>query len=187
MTDVPSTALRVWAKAVDDLMITVLLVPAFGFSAFSLFSGEPIWISWPFLAYLLVVPLLYEGLALWIFGTTFGKWLFFLRVVPARDPARPLEAGQAFTRALTGKFSFFFSYALQSMAIFRYDRTHVADWLGGTRVITDRPRPRQVTIHWMVGSLAFVVMFLTGMAAASLFLQGISFESTGLVFFPFKP
>lgn len=184
MTDVPSTSLRIWAKAVDDLLITFLLIPAFGFSAFNLFSGGPLWISWAFLAYFLLIPLLYEGLALWIFGTTFGKWLFFLRVVPATDPRRPLEAGQAFTRALAGRFSFFFSYAVQATAIFRYDRTHLADWLGGTRVVTERPRPRRVSIHWIVGSVAIVVLLMSGLTVATLFLRGVSIESTGLVFLP---
>ncbi|MBX3040523.1 MAG: RDD family protein [Bdellovibrionaceae bacterium] len=187
MTDVPSTTLRIWAKAVDDALIAVFLIPAFGFSAFNLFSGGPIWVSWAFLAYFLSIPLLYEGLSLWLFGTTPGKWLFFLRVVPAMNPALPLKAGQTFTRALAGRFSFFFSYAIQVIAIFRYDRTHLADWLGGTRVITERPRPRQVAIHWIVGSIAIVLLLSSGLTMATLFLKGISIESGGLVFIPAEP
>lgn len=187
MTDVPSSALRVWAKAVDDLMITVLLIPAFGFSAFYLFSGEPIWISWPFVIYLLLVPLLYEGLSLWYFGTTFGKWLFFLKVVDARNPGVSLRPGQTFTRALAGRLTLFFSYAVQALALFRYDRTHLADWLGQTRVITTRQRPRQVTIHWIVGSIAFTLCLFSGLAVASAFMKQVSFETMGVLVQPVSP
>lgn len=187
MTDVPSSALRVWAKAVDEALMTVFLVPAFGFSAFYLFSGGPVWISWPFLAYLFAVPLLYEGLSLWFFGTTFGKWLFFLKVVDAKNPSSPLQAGQTFTRALAGRLTLFFSYAVQAMALFRYDRTHLADWLGRTRVVTTRRRPRQVTIHWIVGTLAFTLCLFSGLAVASAFLGQVSFEAKGVLVAPVSP
>lgn len=181
--DVPSTALRFWARLVDGVMVGVFLVPAFGLSAFSLFSG-PIWISWPFVAYLLLVPVLYEALSVWIFGTTFGKWLFFLRVVPAHDSSAELKASQIFNRALAGQFSFFFAYAPQSLLLFRYDRTHLVDWLGGTRVVTTRLREKKIRIHWLFGAFLFLLFFFSGMEAASLFVGGLSLSTQGIYFSP---
>lgn len=187
MTDVPSSALRIWAKAIDEIMIGALLFPAFGVSALSIFSGGPVWISWSFLVYLLVVPLLYEGLSVWLFGTTFGKWLFFLKIVHSKNPHSSLSAGQTFTRALAGRLSWFFSSAIQVMALFRYDRTHLADWLGKTRVVTTRVRPKQVVIHWIFGSIAFAIFISSGLLVAGAFLSSITYDSSGLSFFPIQP
>lgn len=184
MNDVPSSALRIWAKVIDNLIVAVFLFPAFGWLAFSLFGSESLWISWPFVIYLVLVPLLYEALSLWIFGTSFGKWVFFLKVVQSRDSRRSLTLGQAMVRALAGRLSLFFSHAVQALALFKYNRTHLADWLSGSRVVTTRPRPKQARLHWIVGSIAVAVFAWSGLMFAILMLQHLDFTSAGLYYSP---
>ncbi|MBX2986334.1 MAG: RDD family protein [Bdellovibrionaceae bacterium] len=182
MVFVPPTGARFWARVIDEVVILFLLVPAFGLAAFDLFSAERLWMSWPFFAYFLCIPLLYEAVTVWIFGATFGKWAFGLRVVNNRDPQAPLSFWDALTRAVAFRFSLFFSYAVQALALLRYDRTHLADWAARTRVVALRPRRSLARVRWFWGPVLIVFFLFTGWSAARVLFAGLSWDSTGIIF-----
>lgn len=174
---VPSSMDRVGAKVIDEILIFILALPAL-IPIFSVEGAE--WIPWGLVAYLLAVPLAYEALAYWIFSQTVGKWIFSLRVNDSRDPHRPVELSRFLLRVLISRLSVFVSWAPQATAFFRYDRTHLADWLAGTRVVSLRPRPKRAVLHPWWGIFLVIFFIETGLSSAAIFWSQLDWSSEGV-------
>lgn len=183
---IPSSWDRFWARGVDGLLILLLCLPVWGlFFDQSLADGEFL-LPWAALFYLVGVHVLYEALSYWVFGQTFGKWVFSLAVVDDRDPAQEISLSRCLLRALVGRMTFYFSWAPQCFAFFRYDRTHLADWVAQTRVVGLRSRVKPARLHPWWGIFLVFLFLQTGISSASWILSNLEWDRGG-VFWPVNP
>jgi len=177
MQYVPSTWRRLWAKLIDQVFVGLLFVPFLPLYWQAWQSGEglievSIWLG----VYLLVAPIFYEFLFLYLFSRTPGKWLLGLRVVCADHLENDLGWENCLLRALVARLDFFFSWAIYALAFWRYDRTHLADWVAGTRVVQAFSRPQRPKKRWLLG-IFFVLMFgLEGWVNAISILQQVDWQ-----------
>ncbi|MNL00715.1 RDD family protein [compost metagenome] len=125
---------------------------------------------------LLLVPAIYEFIFLALMQATPGKWMMGLKVVPCNDPNAKLEFGHCLLRPLTGRLSLLLSWAIYAVAFFRYDRTHLCDWVAETRVIQFKPRAARTRLRWVLGTLFVISHGYEGLRSASHTLQQINWS-----------
>lgn len=155
---VPSTWKRLAAVVIDQLVILPFYLP-FAKKFFTVFfTDDDIYLGLIQLFVLFMVPALYEFVFLVVMQATPGKWLLGLQVVPQDNPYQELHWTQCVMRPLVGRLSFFFAWGIYALAFFRYDRTHLGDWMAETRVIQFVPRVRRAKLRWVLGTI-FVLMY----------------------------
>lgn len=173
---IPSTWRRLMAKGVDSVIRFVFYLP-FAKPFFLLFfSDEKVTISLLSFFIIFMIPAVYEFIFLVTMQATPGKWLMGLKVVPFYDVSAKLDWRQCVLRPLVERLSFFFSLAVYATAFFRYDRTHMADWVAETRVVQFSPRPTAAKIRWFVGSALIVLHLIEGFQSASRILSVIDWN-----------
>lgn len=177
---VPSTSDRIWARALDHFVIALLLVPAFGWRAFAPFASGDVWFSWSFFLYLALMPIAYETLAVWVFGTTVGKWVYSLRVVSVRQGQGAPGFWDSLVRTLVNSFSLLISYAGYSLMFFQTDRSHVGDWMAKTRVVCARDRRDPPRLRPVLALILIHAFGLLGLASAMAFTRGVEWNSRGV-------
>ena len=173
---IPSTWARLIARAVDQIASSVLYLPFASYFIEMMFTENDVIISLPKLFVLFLIPAIYEGIFLFIMQKTPGKWLMGLTVVPNDDAHGKLRWDHCVIRPLTGRLSLFFSLAIYALAFFRYDRTHLPDWVAGTRVVQAKPRTKRTTIRWVVGTFLVLMCSYDGWMSASKIFDNIDWE-----------
>lgn len=168
---VPETSRRLWAYFIDQVLVVILSFPLWSSSFAALIMGEEIFVSIPVFLLIIFFPGLYDFIFVALFGRTPGKWMMNMWIVPAADSQRPLHWTQALLRALCGRLSLFFSWAIFCLAFFRYDRTHLCDWVAETRVVQEKAPPRRFKLHPIVGSVLLVLYLIEGLAQAAQVLK----------------
>lgn len=173
---VPSTWRRLAAYGIDQLLRTVFYLPFAKIFFLLVFTEDEVHITlWEGLA-LLLVPTMYEMIFLILMQATPGKWLMGLKVVPFSQPHQHLHWQQCVLRPLVNRLSFFFSWAIFVLAFFRYDRTHLADWVAETRVVQGTPRLTRASWRPILGSILFVIYFTEGLSSAGTILQAVNWR-----------
>lgn len=174
---VPSTWARLFARLLDQVFQLLFYIP-FGKILFDLvFTEDDVVISlWQLLA-LFLIPAIYEGVFLVLMQRSPGKWFLGLKVVPSHDVHAKLRWDQCLLRPLVGRLSFFFSLAPYALAFFRYDRTHLGDWVAETRVIQFTPRSSRPKIRWIVGTFFILTNAFEGMSSSARILNSIDWEN----------
>lgn len=170
---VPSTWRRFFAYGIDQLVILPFYLPFAGIFFRLMFSDDDVYISLTQLFILFLMPAIYEFVFLVMLQATPGKWLLGLKVVPANNSAEKLHWSQCLMRPLVGRLSLFFSLAVYALAFFRYDRTHLCDWVAETRVVQGSPRPKPARLRWILGTLLVLGYVYEGLASAQLILNTI--------------
>lgn len=174
---IPSTWKRIGAYFLDQLVIGLLFFPMWGFWYDLMNSEEEVFAPLSLFIFLLLFPLIYESLFLALFQQTPGQWILGLWVVPRHEPGKRLSWVQVFLRALTNRLSLFFSFAPFALAFFRYDRTHLGDWIAETRVLQEGRRPQPPKIRWVLGSLAVLFYVNNGFEQAIYACDSIDWDS----------
>lgn len=172
----PSTLRRLAAKGIDSLIRSVFYLPFIKSFFLLAFTDEDVTISLISLFVMFITPVIYEFVFLVFMQATPGKWLMGLKVVPFSDVAADLDWRQCFLRPFVERLSFFFSLAIYAVAFFRYDRTHLADWIAETRVVQFAPRPASTKIRWFLGSILILVNVLEGVQSSVKMLRVIDWE-----------
>lgn len=173
---VPSTVRRLVAWGIDQVVRLPFYLP-FAKSFFLLaFTEEDVHISLVHLFLIFMVPAIYEFVFLVIMQATPGKWVMGLKVVPFSNPDEKLEWQQCVLRPLTERLSFFLSWAVYALAFFRYDRTHLADWVAETRVVQGTPRMTRARVRWFLGTLLVLGHVYEGLVSSSSILQSIDWS-----------
>lgn len=174
---VPSTWKRLAALTIDQLMILPFYLP-FAKKFFSVFfTDDDVYLSLVQLFVLFMVPALFEFLFLVVMQATPGKWIMGLKVVPQENPYEELHWTQCVMRPIASRLSFFFAWGIYALAFFRYDRTHLADWMAETRVVQFVPRVRRARVRWVLG-LLFVLMYsYEGLGYSSAVLNQIDWRN----------
>ncbi|MEK2688567.1 RDD family protein [Bdellovibrio sp. GT3] len=174
---VASTWKRLFAIMLDQIFLVVCYLPFGTLFYRAWFTQGDVEISLFQLGMLFLVPALYEAVSLMLLSATPGKWLLGLKVVPADDPTKELQYTQCVLRPLTSRLTFFFSWAIYALAFFRYDRTHLSDWVAETRVVQFTPRPQRPTIRWVVGSLLILSYAYEGLLFSSNIINEINWKN----------
>lgn len=159
MVFVPSTLRRWLAVWIDRGVLGVLFLPVWIQLIVNFFRFHTWMVSWKWLGLCFIMQFLYRYLFLYYFGGTLGKLLLGLRVVSSENPDVALTKFQCFLRVFMEHFSLFFGNALYSTAFFRFDRTHLVDWVCETRVVQRRLRIWPARKHWILG--LFLVIYIS--------------------------
>lgn len=170
---IPSTWRRLAAKGIDSLIRSLFYLPFVKSFFLLVFTDEDVSISLGSLFVMFIVPAIYEFVFLAFMQATPGKWLMGLKVVPFSDSSAQLDWRQCVLRPLVERLSFFFSLAIYALAFFRYDRTHLADWVAETRVVQAAPRSSKTKIRWFLGSIFILINVFEGLQSSSRVLEVI--------------
>jgi hypothetical protein len=150
-----------------------------GVSAF--FHQGEVTIAWNWIFPCAAMVFLYRWLFVYFMGGTIGKLILGLRVVNFPDQ-RPVTLMQALIRALTDSLSLFFSQGLRALALLRFDRRHVSDWVAETWVRQrfepeGVPRPRPV-----VAVLLCLYFSISGFYSIYCLVQKSDLDAHGMTF-----
>lgn len=172
----PSTWRRLAAYILDQMIMMPFYLPFAGVFVDLVFGGDEARISLFKFTLILMTPAVYEFVFLLLMNATPGKWLLGMKVTPAKDLEAGLDWHQAFLRAFVGRLSLFLSSAIYALAFFRYDRTHLVDWIAETRVVQNTPRRERPQIRWILGSLFVVYFCIEGWSAASQVMRAVDWS-----------
>lgn len=173
---VASTWRRLTAQAVDSVLRILFYLPFAKAFFLLVFTDDEVRISLGSLLIIFLIPAVYEFIFLMLMQATPGKWLMGLKVVPFSNAAEKLTLAHCVLRPLTERLTFFFSWALYATAFFRYDRTHVADWVAETRVVQFEPRRRHPRLRWILGSFLILIYLYDGLMSSRHLLQSIDWN-----------
>lgn len=173
---IPSTWRRLVARFIDQILRLFFYLPFAKPFFLLLFTDQEVPISLLQLTGLFLVPTIYEVIFLILMQATPGKWIMGLKVVPASNPMEYLSWQQCLLRPLTQTLTFFFSWAIYAVAFFRYDRTHLADWVAETRVVQSTPRATRASLRPLLGVLFVFLNISEGLASARSILDSIQWE-----------
>jgi uncharacterized RDD family membrane protein YckC len=172
----PSTWRRLWAFLIDQMVSMVMYLPFFGAFRQLVLTDNEVSLSIIQLGLMLLIPAIYEFVFLALMQATPGKWFMGLKVVPCNNADAKLELGHCLLRPLVGRLSLLLSWAIYAVAFFRYDRTHLCDWVAETRVIQFKPRAARPRVRWMLGLLLMFSHGYEGLSSASHTLQQINWS-----------
>lgn len=173
---VSSTSDRFWARAIDEALVGALSAPVAIPLLMDFFANGYWAMPWMALGFFILLHVAYEWTSYAFFQATPGKWVMGLRLVDADDPMKELTDAQIFLRILSMRFQFFFSWAPFALAFYRYDRTHLADWLAGTRVASDHRRARHAKLRWISGGVFVIVFFFAGLESSGRLLASLEWD-----------
>lgn len=146
----PSTYRRLVAFFLDKFFKNILRGPVVYFIIVDYLKHDVIRIHIYHLCYVILLELLYDVFILSIWGKTPGKYLTGLAVVD-RQTKVGISFSQSLLRYLVGLLHLFFGWAIYALAFFKRQRTHLADWIAGTQVVSlNHPRATP-KIRWIVG------------------------------------
>ncbi|WP_291516217.1 RDD family protein [Bdellovibrio sp. ArHS] len=174
---VPSTIRRLIAHAIDQVVRLIFYIPFLKPFFLLIFTDDQVPVSFFTLALLFLIPAIYEFIFLVVMQATPGKWFMGLKVVPFSNPKEALDWRQCVLRPLTERLTFFFSWALYALAFFRYDRTHLADWVAETRVVQFKPRVTRAQIRWITGSLLVFLYVYEGLVSSAAVLRVMDWQN----------
>jgi uncharacterized RDD family membrane protein YckC len=183
MMSVARTWRRVVAFFVDQLIIGLFYAPVWIQVASSWVQGQSLEIDWRLLLMCFLLQFLYRWIFLVFMGATLGMLIFGIRVVDFEDGEFP-DWLPSFIRVLTDHLSFFFGQAFHVLAIFRFDRRHLSDWLAKTQVRQFAPRENPPKPYVVLGTICFVYCFFSGFYSAYRLIQSTEWDQQTLIFHP---
>ena len=169
----PSTWRRLLAYFIDQGISLLFYLPFAGTVYKMVFTTEDVYLSVVELLVLFLMPAVYEFVFLLLMQRTPGKAVCGLWVVPFANVNEKLDWRQCVLRPLVGRLSFFFSWRIFALAFFRFDRTHLADWVAETRVVQSSKRENAPTIRWFVGLILVVSYAYEGLVSSSAVINSI--------------
>ncbi|MFZ4403503.1 MAG: RDD family protein [Pseudobdellovibrionaceae bacterium] len=174
MNYAPSTWKRIFAFGIDQLLQFLIFAAAWlSFTVVS-FDIESWSIpGWSYFVLYVLWPFCYDVLFLSLLKATPGQWMFNLQVVPSHRDDLHLSFAQIFLRALAARTTVFFSWAPYVTAFFRYDRTHVIDWLAETRVVQDHARSQKPKLRIFLGLFLVWIFLSEGLEQSPDFIRQI--------------
>lgn len=174
---VPSTFRRLIAQGIDQAVRLIFYIPFLKSFFLLIFTDDPVRVSFYTLGLMFLIPAIYEFIFLVMMQATPGKWFMGLKVVPFSHSNEALDWRQCVLRPLTERLTFFFSWAVYALAFFRYDRTHLADWVAETRVVQFKPRSSRANVRWVTGSLLIFLYVYEGLVSSAAVLRVVDWQN----------
>ena len=171
-----NTGKRIIAYLIDSIITSFCLLPVWIQVAGSYLRDGVVSVdlSWILVSALLI--LFYRWLFLYFLGGTLGKLIMGLRIVPMSNLNQELGLLQSLIRVLTDGLSIFFGQAPRALALLRYDRTQLADWVAETRVVQATPRKRPPVRRKILAILIVLISGWNTFTGAYFFFQEFRFE-----------
>lgn len=169
----PSTWRRLFAHFIDRMISLLFYLPFAGTVYKMAFTTEDVYLTVVELLVLFLIPAVYEFVFLMFMQRTPGKAICGLWVVPFANVSENLDWRQCVLRPLVGRLSFFFSWSVYALAFFRYDRTHLADWVAETRVVQNSKRESVPKIRWFLGVVFIIFYAYEGLVSSSAVINSI--------------
>lgn len=179
-----STWSRVGAHWVDNIITAVFYSPVFILGQMSFNQMGYFEIPWWVFICSVALDFVFRVLFYYFIGATPGKLLFGLRLIPSHlinSQESSLSFWQCLLRVWADKLSFFFSYAPQALMFFRYDRTHLSDWIAETRVVQLFPRARPPKRRWILAILLILIGYSQGTQNIYQWAGGFEWNSESLI------
>lgn len=174
---VPSTVKRLLAFCVDQAFLLFFYLPFYKIFWQLVVSDAEVIISLNVLILLYLTPAFYEFIFLVMWQATPGKLFFNLKVVPYRESSAALNLSSCLLRPLVGRFTLFFSWAIYALAFFRYDRTHLADWVAETRVVQYSPRWSRPKVRFVLASFIIIFYLFDGLSSSYRIFRTIDWKN----------
>lgn len=176
----PSTSRRVFALGIDGLILVPLILVVMLLLGARMSLSE-VRIPWAALIANIVISFSFQIFMLKKYSATPGKIAMGLKVVDAETKKPELTLQKAVLRVLSGFLSYPFSLAPQTVALFRLDRRHLLDFIAGTQVMQNIPRPKPPKQRWIIGSI--LVLYFAAMGVLGVLNTGRTTDITaaGLV------
>lgn len=169
---IASTWKRLAAFFIDRMIAFFIFTPVILQVVSGYFQDQNLKISWFWLILCFLLEITYHVVFLKILGATVGKMIFGLRVVTYRTHEN-LRWFQCVLRVLTDHLSFFFGESLRVLALFRFDRRHVSDWVAETQVVQFTRRLEPARPRRWLALILFFYFFANGfLSAYRLFQKG---------------
>ncbi len=160
---IPPMSRRFYAFYADEgLRITFFLPFVLLSMGENLFRPEAQNLSWQGLLLAVVIYFGFRVLSLYLLGGSVGKILLGLRVINRNGGELTLM--QALLRTLADELSIFFAFAPRALAYFRWDRTHLSDWIAETRVVSLKEQNFFPEARPLVGSVLVVLGLMWGVS-----------------------
>lgn len=172
---IPSTYARAVAYLIDSFIWGVLFLILLNKSIFYYFKQG--WLPLNIAIYIILALISFEVFCLKLFGATLGKWIMNLRLVPFQTQKNQLGWDQIITRVICfHMLKFLFSWAPFLIIFYRYDRTHLIDWIAETRVVSLSEKQRKVGLRPVFATVFILFFFFYGLGQAQKYLSLIDFS-----------
>ena len=182
--NIPSIRGRLLAKIFDEGIVLIINFPLWIRIFHSYERSEVLILHWGLVVYYFASKSTYEWFSTYFWGATIGKYLMGLRVIPCDHRTQHLGFSQALLRVLCNQLDIYVGWALYVVALGRFDRTHVADWIADTRVIEIAPSsPGPIKIYPFVVLVLFSFFLFQGLSGAVEFLQSFDLNWPWFYFF----
>lgn len=171
---VAGTERRILAFLVDEVLRQLAYLPAW----VHLIRSSGYWsfadISWFWLGICYLFHFSARVVFLRFIQATPGKFLFGLRLVGRESD--DLNWTQAFVRTAADDLAAVAGLATRCLALLRFDRTHLSDWVAGTRLIQNKHRIAFPHRRWILAIFLFVVTGISGLQNSLWWLAELSGE-----------
>lgn len=158
----PSTWKRLLARFIDSGVIFILQLPVIYLFFIDFLRTEEVKIHWAHVVYFFAVRISYETFSVAFFSATIGKKQMGLTVISRNNFVgdKQVHLDQAFLRSLVSQLSWIFGWSLFVTAFLKYNRTHIADWVADTQVLSKTPQSVRPKIRWVL-AFGFIFIFLS--------------------------
>lgn len=136
-----NTYKRIFAYYIDQFFALLIYSPVILQLFWNYIDQGALEVDYRWVVLCFFVHFCYHWFFLGMLGGTVGKLIFGLRVINV-DRQKELTGFQAFLRVLTDQLSLFFGPAFKVLALLRFDRRQLADWVAETQVVQMEPRDR---------------------------------------------
>ncbi|MBX3019207.1 MAG: RDD family protein [Bdellovibrionaceae bacterium] len=161
---IPTLTRRFYAFYIDEGLRITFFLPFFFMNLGELgLFGDPVK-SVASLALGIVTYLAFRMACLYFLGASLGKLACGLRVVD-RETGGELQPIQVMLRVIADELAIFFAFAPRALALFRWDRTHLSDWIAETRVVSLKEQAYIPELRPVAGSILVLLGLFWGAAA----------------------
>ncbi|MEI7973273.1 MAG: RDD family protein [Bdellovibrio sp.] len=178
---VASTWRRLLALGVDSSLHSLSFAAFLQAHRMGIFSSAPVLIPYLKLFGFLIWFFAFQFSCLYWVGATPGKLLMGLRIVDRRTGSGLLPM-QAFLRVLADSLSVFLGFGPRALALLRFDRTHVSDWVAETQVRQFVPRDSFPRRRVILGVLLFLLLSWSGLMARYQQFIRLEWKPDGIAF-----
>ena len=174
---------RIIAYVIDQIIVGFLYIPVWIQVVDSWITSEAIQIEWKWLLVCFGFQFLYKWIFLSLLGATVGKLLLGLQLVSVNTNKRANWV-QCLLRIFADHLSLFFGMGPRALALMRFDRRHLSDWVAETQVKQLFPRMTHPKRRLILSLILFIYFSISGLLTASELIQRLEWDSNRLIIYP---
>lgn len=177
---VASTARRVSAYAIDELMGFIFWIPLFLYVWKHSNESPSLLISWNWILGLWAARMTYETLCIYVLQALPAQYFFGLKIISIHHPNMGLSLMQSALRVLMAQFKYIFGPAIYFMALFHPERQHLGDIIAETQVVQLGDRMFNPKVHFIWGSILVYSSLVTNLSKSMEFVAEGRIQKEGV-------